>query len=147
MNWTKVIAAIIIIIVVIVIIIYPIFIPLTCLYSATSRQRGPHPTFLFFLFIPLEPLSPFFLLDYAWYLHPLYLSIFRHSPHRILATAEYSWGFKRILAAMPRIFPERDRNSYSEIRSLSHLYGNRDVSIYTVIAIVHWKLKPMTSFR
>jgi hypothetical protein len=77
----------------------------------------------------------------------LYLSIYRHSSYRILATAEYSWGFKRILAAMSWIFPERDRNSYSETRTLSRLYGNRDVSIYVVIERVHWNLTPMTSFR
>jgi hypothetical protein len=88
---------------------------------------------LFFPFIPLEPLSPFFLLHYTWYFHPLYLFIYRHSPHRILGTAEYSLGFKRILETMPWIFPERNMNSYSGTRTLSHLYGNRDISKYIVI--------------
>ena len=73
---------------------------------------------------------------------PFHLSAYRHSPHRILATDEYSLGFKRTLATISWIFPERNRNSYSETRTLSHLYGNRDI-----LKHVHRTLAPLPSFR
>jgi hypothetical protein len=101
------------------------------------------PTFPFFYsfrtFISLSPATLHF--------HPFYLSMYRHSPHRSLATAEYSLGFKRILATMPWIFPERARNSYSETRTPSHLYGNRDVFKYIVIETIHRTLTQLTCFR